>query len=89
MALYYPAIERGGGKLRYVGRSEFPCGCKMQPVQKTSKCRKRKRRSHHALSAVNVVACPKCGKSKLPHAACANCGYVSAKLTLSVEKQLS
>ena len=59
----------------------------MVPVKKTSKCRKRQRRSHQALGAVNLVACPKCGKSKLPHAACRNCGYVSSKLALPVEEQ--
>ena len=61
----------------------------MVPVKKTSKCRKRKRRSHQALGAVNLVACPKCGKSKLPHAACRNCGYVSGKLALPVEEQVA
>ena len=54
----------------------------MLPVSKTYKSAKRKRRSHHALRPMNRVACPKCGQDKLPHAACANCGYVSAKLAL-------
>ena len=56
----------------------------MLPVKKTSKCAKRKRRSHFALSAINLSPCPKCGKLKLPHCACAVCGYVSAKQTLAV-----
>lgn len=54
----------------------------MLPVTKTSKCRKRTRRAHHALSRPNLVACPRCRKSKLPHAACPGCGYVSAKVLL-------
>ncbi len=54
----------------------------MLPVKKKSKCRKRTRRAHHALSAANFVACPKCGKSKLPHAACDQCGYASSKVLL-------
>ncbi len=54
----------------------------MLPVKKKSKCRTRTRRAHHALKPVGLVACPKCGKSKLPHAACEVCGYVSAKLVL-------
>ena len=56
----------------------------MVPVKKTSKCCKRKRRSHHALRRPNLVCCPKCSKMKLPHAACGNCGYVSPKLALPV-----
>jgi large subunit ribosomal protein L32 len=56
----------------------------MVPVKKTSKCRKRKRRSHHALRRANLVSCPKCSKMKLPHAACGRCGYVSPKLALPV-----
>ena len=58
----------------------------MVPVRKTSKCRKRTRRSHHALSLVALARCPKCGKKKLPHAACGNCGYVSGKLALPLEE---
>ncbi len=54
----------------------------MLPVKKKSKCDKRKRRAHHALSPVNLVSCPKCGHAKLPHAACTPCGYVSGKQTL-------
>jgi large subunit ribosomal protein L32 len=58
----------------------------MLPVQKTSKSRKRKRRSHHALTPPHLVRCAQCGNSKLPHAACDNCGYVNPKLALSVDK---
>ncbi|MHC4065748.1 MAG: 50S ribosomal protein L32 [Planctomycetota bacterium] len=59
----------------------------MVPVRKTSKCRKRKRRSHHALSPLSLARCPKCGKMKLPHASCGNCGYVSGKLALPLEEK--
>jgi large subunit ribosomal protein L32 len=54
----------------------------MLPVQKKSKSRKGHRRSHHALKPINYVRCPQCGTSKLPHAACANCGYVNAKVSI-------
>ncbi len=57
----------------------------MLPVQKHSKSRKRKRRSHHALKPIHYVRCPQCGNAKLPHAACDNCGYVNPKLALQVE----
>jgi len=57
----------------------------MQPVQKISKSRKRKRRSHHALSPIQSSRCPQCGTAKLSHAACGNCGFVSPKLALKVD----
>lgn len=47
----------------------------MQPVQKVSKSRKGKRRSHHALRAPQYVRCHQCGSAKLPHRACGNCGF--------------
>ncbi len=57
----------------------------MLPVKKKSKCRKRTRRAHHALSAATLSSCPKCGKAKLPHAACAQCGYASGKVLLATK----
>jgi large subunit ribosomal protein L32 len=59
----------------------------MLPVKKKSKCRKRTRRAHHALRPPNLVACPKCGKAKLPHSACGQCGYVSAKLMMKIHEE--
>ena len=48
----------------------------MLPVQKHSKSRKRKRRSHQALKPIHYVRCAQCGNAKLPHCACENCGFV-------------
>ena len=59
----------------------------MQPVQRISKSRKRKRRSHHALKPTHYVRCPNCGTAKLPHAACDNCGYVNPGLALQIEPE--
>lgn len=59
----------------------------MLPAKKTSKCRTRTRRSHHRLSPTNYAFCTKCGQAKLPHAACANCGYVNPQITLNLAKE--
>jgi large subunit ribosomal protein L32 len=60
----------------------------MLPVKKMSKTRTRTRRAHHALRPVSLSPCPKCGKPKLPHAACRSCGFVSEKLLLpTAEKE--
>jgi large subunit ribosomal protein L32 len=61
----------------------------MLPGKKTSKSRTRTRRSHHRLRPVNYSICPKCGQAKLPHAACAKCGYVNSTITLKVGKEES
>ena len=56
----------------------------MQPVQKISKARKGKRRSHHAISATQYVRCHQCGSAKKPHCACGNCGYHNPNVAVSV-----
>ncbi|MFQ5410948.1 MAG: 50S ribosomal protein L32 [Phycisphaerae bacterium] len=61
----------------------------MVPDRKTSKAVKRARRSHHALRPINLCPCPQCGKSKLPHRACANCGYYNSKVSIPVETEES
>lgn len=44
------------------------------PKRRQSVTRKNKRRSHDALTAPNVSACPKCGEATMPHRACKACG---------------
>ena len=44
------------------------------PKKKTSKSRRDVRRSHLSLKPVNVISCPNCKASKLPHHVCDNCG---------------
>jgi large subunit ribosomal protein L32 len=79
---YHPALV-------FLGRTPMgsPGVCRMQPVMKISKSRKRKRRSHHALRPIHYVRCPQCSNAKLPHCACDNCGYVNPKLALQMENE--
>lgn len=44
-----------------------------EPKQKLSRSRGRKRRSHLALKAPNVIACATCGAPTLPHRVCRSC----------------
>ncbi|MBN2374989.1 MAG: 50S ribosomal protein L32 [Sedimentisphaerales bacterium] len=59
----------------------------MLPVKKTSKCRTRTRRSHHAVKPVNYSICKNCNNAKLPHAVCGSCGYVNPNLKLDLGKE--
>lgn len=43
------------------------------PKRKTSKSRKNNRRAHHALKAIPLKKCPKCGAAVKPHTICQNC----------------
>lgn len=56
----------------------------MQPVTKKSKMRKRTRRSHHAKSPIALISCPQCGRARVPHTACANCGHFTTTQKISV-----
>ncbi|MBN2015758.1 50S ribosomal protein L32 [Candidatus Dojkabacteria bacterium] len=49
------------------------------PKRRTSKGRKGRRRSHHALKKLNLVECPSCGKLKRSHEVCPNCGKYKGK----------
>lgn len=44
------------------------------PKRKLGKSRKGRRRSHNALTARNLVSCPKCHELRLPHQVCPSCG---------------
>ncbi|NQS99109.1 MAG: 50S ribosomal protein L32 [candidate division Zixibacteria bacterium] len=45
------------------------------PKRKTSRSKKNKRRSHHALTMPSYSRCSNCGHLILPHRTCPNCGY--------------
>lgn len=58
----------------------------MQPKRKTSKARKRKRRSHHALSPTVTVLCTHCHQVTLPHRVCGNCGWYQGRQVVQTEE---
>lgn len=58
----------------------------MLPTQRQSKGRTRRRRSHDKLRGAQVVTCPNCGTPRLPHRACAECGYVRPGLKLDINE---
>jgi len=58
----------------------------MQPVQRQSKGRTRRRRAHDKLRGTQVVTCPNCGSPREPHRACRECGYVRPGLKLDLDE---
>ena len=54
------------------------------PKKKTSKSRRDMRRSHHALTAVQLSECPNCGEIKRPHHICQACGYYDGEEIVAV-----
>ncbi len=57
------------------------------PTKKVSKSKRNMRRSHLALTPTNVVACPNCGESKLPHHLCKVCGMYNGRQILKDKRQ--
>lgn len=57
------------------------------PKKKTSPSRRNMRRSHHALSKVNVVVDSKTGEYKLPHHVSLKDGYYQGKQVIVPKSQ--
>ena len=57
------------------------------PKKKTSKAKKNMRRSHHALTALSLSTCSKCGAPKRQHRLCLECGDYNGKQVLAVEAE--
>ncbi|HOI55011.1 MAG TPA: 50S ribosomal protein L32 [Phycisphaerae bacterium] len=58
----------------------------MQPKRKSSKARKRKRRSHHALTPQATVICSHCNHVTLPHRVCDNCGWYQNRQVVATKE---
>ena len=54
------------------------------PKRKTSKARRNKRRSHHRVSAVNIIEDKKSGEYKLSHHIDLKSGYYNGKKILDL-----
>lgn len=59
----------------------------MLPVQRKTRSQSKMGRNHKKLTAPQASRCPNCGSAKLPHAACAECGYVRPGLKLATSKE--
>ncbi|MDD2238561.1 MAG: 50S ribosomal protein L32 [Bacilli bacterium] len=59
------------------------------PARRTSKTKKRMRRTHLKKTAPNIVVCPNCEESIMPHRACTKCGYYKGKEIIKINKKES
>jgi large subunit ribosomal protein L32 len=56
------------------------------PKRKHSKARRNKRRSNvWKISAPTLAVCKKCGKLKLPHRVCKECGFYNGREVIKKE----
>jgi large subunit ribosomal protein L32 len=58
------------------------------PKKHTTKSKRDMRRMHIFLREPALVSCPKCGKPKLPHVVCPNCGYYKGQEVINVLEKL-
>lgn len=56
------------------------------PKWKLSRLRTRRRRSHDALTAPNVVTCPSCKAPTLPHRLCLSCGTYKGRQVIQLQQ---
>jgi large subunit ribosomal protein L32 len=56
------------------------------PKRRHSKRRTSTRRAHDALARPIASECSNCGATKLPHRACAACGFYKTRAVVEVEK---
>ena len=61
----------------------------IEPKNRMSKARSRKRRAHWKLQTPGLSVCPRCHVFKLPHRVCLECGFYDGQdvLKLSAKKK--
>jgi large subunit ribosomal protein L32 len=47
------------------------------------------RRAHHAMKALTLTDCKKCGEKNLPHTACASCGTYAGRKVVAKKDPLA
>jgi large subunit ribosomal protein L32 len=57
------------------------------PKRRHSKARGAKRRANWKLETPNLSACPSCGKPKLSHVACRECGIYNGRQVIDIKKK--
>jgi large subunit ribosomal protein L32 len=57
------------------------------PKRRHSKRRTATRRAHDFLTPQSASECPNCHEAKMPHRACAKCGYYKGREVLEVEEK--
>ena len=57
------------------------------PKRRTSRSRRDKRRSHHALAKPAQAACPECGAPRAPHRVCASCGHYRGRTVIETKEE--
>lgn len=55
------------------------------PKFRTSASKRDMRRSHHALKAPGLSACPNCQETKRPHVACHACGHYAGQQVMEAK----
>lgn len=58
------------------------------PKKRKTSSQAKQKRSHDALTKMNLVKCGKCGELLQSHTACTTCGYYGDKKVLDVESKL-
>ncbi|MBM3979062.1 MAG: 50S ribosomal protein L32 [Planctomycetes bacterium] len=55
------------------------------PKRRTSRSKKGTRRSHHAVTPVQIQFCARCSEPVMPHRVCSHCGYYQGRDAILVD----